>query len=67
MTTYILNGLQLLLDRTHFTAEVIKINDTNNIVFIPKSVFYDFEEYIITQIAQESFIANGVIKRIIFE
>lgn len=60
------DNLIYLLNKTDKTASVIKNDNANGDVFIPRSIFFDQQEFIITSINENAFRKSKKIKSIRF-
>ena len=60
------NGLSYELDENNHTAKAIKIINSDEIIYIPKSIKYQNEEYTITVLSQYLTESNKNIKSISF-
>ena len=60
------SGLRFKLDQNNFTAKIIESSEVINDVFIPRSIKYNSQEYLITEIEDGSFSNNYKIYSIIF-
>ena len=61
-----INGLIFTLDKIEKTASIFSIKTKNESIFIPKSIFYEDEEYLIIEICQNAFHRSDHFKTITF-
>lgn len=61
------NGLKFLLNENDFTAQIINSPCAKGDIFIPKSINYESNDYIITSIQKNSFVNNEEIVSINFD
>lgn len=60
------NGLDFELNKSNLTAKIIRSSKAAGDINIPRSIFYENEEYVITSISEKIFKNNRNIKSITF-
>ena len=65
-TTLHINGIELELNKTDFSAKIIQSENISEIHIIPRSIKYQTESYTIISIAENAFKNNENIKIISF-
>ena len=60
------DGLVYVLDEQNQTAGVYNVNSTEEEILIPKSVFYESKEFIVTAIIENSFYYKNKVKSVKF-
>ncbi|KAK8845986.1 hypothetical protein M9Y10_020924 [Tritrichomonas musculus] len=60
------NGIQYLLNEKEKTAGVLEVFSFESYIFIPRSVIYDSEEFLVTKILENSFCEDQIVTTIEF-